>query len=270
MYLGERYQIDTTEHSILRIPEGQQPAKPLFPGAIGVGSTAVVYRGTDRQTGKAVAIKVLREEYATDERFIERFQREAKIAMEWKIANIVQVYDYGLVDGNYFMVMELFEGTDLRRYLRSRGVLDAERAVIIAHDLALGLGAAHRRGIVYGNLSTQNILIGRFGEIKLTSSYGVSLGHEGYYAPEQARGEIVSPPADVYALGIVMYEMLTGRTPFDGDTPVQHIHDQPVPPSRYNPNIPPALEKIIMRCLEKVPERRFRDGSQLARALESL
>jgi eukaryotic-like serine/threonine-protein kinase len=202
----------------------------------------------------------------------------------------VQVYDYGQTDGNYFIVMELIEGTDLRHYLRSRKVLDNERAIIIAHDVALGLGAAHRRGIVHRDVKPQNVLVGRDGSIKLTdfgiasvykdinaerlTTTGMTLGTVQYYAPEQAQGEIVSPAADVYALGIVMYEMLTGRTPFDGDTPVsvamQHIQDAPIPPSQYNPDIPPALEEIILRCLEKVPEMRFRDGSQLARALELL
>ncbi len=183
--------------------------------------------------------------------------------------------------------MELVEGTDLRRYLRGRGVLDVDRSVIIAHDVALGLGAAHRRGIVHRSVKPQNILIGRDGSIKLTdfgiafvvnaerlTDTGMTVGTVQYFPPEQAQGEIVSPAADVYSLGIVMYETLTGRTPFDGDNPVavamQHIQDPPTPPRQLNPTIPPALEEIILRCLEKVPEMRFRDGSQLARALETL
>jgi serine/threonine-protein kinase len=239
---------------------------------------------------RVVAIKVLREVYSTDPKFVTRFQREAKAASSLQHPNIVQVYDYGQSDGNYFIVMELIEGTDLRRYLRSRGVLAIDRAIIIAHDVALGLGAAHRRSIVHRDVKPQNVLVGRDGSIKLTdfgiasvykdinderlTTTGMTLGTVQYYAPEQAQGEIVSPAADVYALGIVMYEMLTGRTPFDGDTPVavamQHIQDIPIPPSQINPSIPPALEEIIMRCLEKVPEMRFRDGSTLARALELL
>jgi serine/threonine-protein kinase len=174
--------------------------------------------------------------------------------------------------------------------LRSRGQLAIDRAIIIAHDVALGLGAAHRRGIVHRDVKPQNVLVGKDGSIKLTdfgiasvykdinaerlTTTGMTLGTVQYYAPEQAQGEIVSPAADVYALGIVMYEMLTGHTPFDGDTPVavamQHIQDVPIPPSQLNPNIPLALEDIIMRCLEKVPEMRYRDGSTLARELEQL
>jgi Serine/threonine protein kinase len=267
--LGERYQL-------------QDP--------IGRGGMATIYRGRDMHMDRTVAIKVLREVYSTDPKFVTRFQREAKAASSLQHPNIVQVYDYGQSDGNYFIVMELVEGTDLRRYLRSRGVLAIDRAIIIAHDVALGLGAAHRRRIVHRDVKPQNILVGRDGSIKLTdfgiasvykdinderlTTTGMTLGTVQYYAPEQAQGEIVSPAADVYALGIVMYEMLTGRTPFDGDTPVavamQHIQDAPLPPSQLNPNIPPALEEIILRCLEKVPEMRYRDGSTLARALETL
>ncbi len=257
---------------------------------IGRGGMATIYRGQDLRMDRVVAIKVLREVYSTDPKFVTRFQREAKAASALQHPNIVQVYDYGQTDGNYFIVMELVEGTDLRRYLRSRGVLAVDRAIIIAHDVALGLGAAHRRGIVHRDVKPQNVLVGRDGSIKLTdfgiasvykdinaerlTTTGMTLGTVQYYAPEQAQGEIVSPAADVYALGIVMYEMLTGRTPFDGDTPVavamQHIQDLPTPPSHFNPNIPPALEEIILRCLEKAPEMRYSDGSALARALELL
>ncbi|MGH2480015.1 MAG: protein kinase domain-containing protein, partial [Ktedonobacteraceae bacterium] len=257
---------------------------------IGRGGMATIYRGRDTRMDRIVAIKVLREVYSTDPKFVTRFQREAKAASALQHPNIVQVYDYGQTEGNYFIVMELIEGTDLRRYLRSRGVLDIDRAIIIAHDVALGLGAAHRRSIVHRDVKPQNVLVGKSGAIKLTdfgiasvykdinaerlTTTGMTLGTVQYYAPEQAQGEIVSPAADVYALGIVMYEMLTGRTPFDGDTPVavamQHIQDVPVPPSELNPSIPQTLEDIIMRSLEKIPEMRFRDGSQMARALETL
>ncbi len=257
---------------------------------IGRGGMATIYRARDLRMDRAVAVKVLREVYSTDPKFVRRFQVEAKAASALQHPNIVQVFDYGQTDGNYFIVMELVEGTDLRRYLRSRGVLDVDRAIIIAHDVALGLGAAHRRSIVHRDVKPQNVLVGRGGSIKLTdfgiasvykdinaerlTTTGMTLGTVQYYAPEQAQGEIVSPAADVYALGIVMYEMVTGHPPFDGDSPVavamQHIQDAPTPPSQINPNLSPALEEIILRCLEKVPEMRFRDGSELARALESL
>jgi serine/threonine protein kinase len=269
MLLGDRYEL-------------QDP--------IGRGGMAAIYRARDIKLDRDVAIKVLHEVDSTGPKFVTRFQREAKAASLLQHPNIVQVYDYGLSDGNYFIVMELVEGTDLRRYLRSRGMLAVDRAITIAHDVALGLGAAHRRGIVHRDVTPQNVLVGRDGTIRLTdfgiasvykdinaerlTTTGMTLGTVQYYAPEQAQGEIVGPAADVYALGIVMYEMLTGRTPFDGDTPaavaMQHIQDAPIPPGQFNPNIPPSLEEIILRCLEKVPEMRYRDGSTLARALEML
>jgi len=250
---------------------------------------ATIYHGIDTHTDQGVAIKVLRETYSRDPKFGKRFQKETKVMSSLQHPNIVQVYDYGQMDGNYFIIVELIEGTDLRRYLRSRGILDAENAVKIAGNVALGLGAAHRRGIIHRNVKPTNILLGRDGSIKLTdfslanvkgmsreelSTTGTSLNIVPYYPPEQAMGEIVTPAADVYSLGMVMYEMLTGHPPFDGDSPVavamKHIHDTPKLPSQFNPNIPAALEEIIIRCLEKLPNMCFRDGSELARALEAL
>jgi serine/threonine-protein kinase len=252
---------------------------------------ATIYRGWDLKMERVVAIKVLRELYNTDAKFVARFQLEAKAASALQHPNIVQVYDYGQTDGKYYIVMELVEGINLRRYLRGRGgLLDIGRAIIIAHDVALGLGAAHRRAIVHRDVKPQNILVSRDGSVKLTdfgivsvytesnarrlTTTGMTLGTVQYYAPEQAQGQIVSPAADVYSLGIVIYEMLAGRTPFDGNSLVavamQHIQDLPIPPSRFNPTIPASLEAIILRCLEKAPEMRFRDGSQLARTLVTL
>ena len=254
--LGDRYQL-------------QEP--------IGRGNLATIYRGWDTHMERVVAVTVLREIYITDPKFVRRFQKEAEVMYSLQHPNIVQAYDYGQTNGNYYIVMELVDGINLHRYLRSRGILDADRAIMIARDVALGLGEAHRRDIVHRNVIPQNILLGRDGSIKLTDfSIGMTLtlGTVQYYAPEQAQGGIVSPSADVYSLGIVMYEMLTLHPPFDGDSPeavaMKHIQDVPTPPSQFNPTIPPALEEIILRCLEKEPSMRFRDGSQLARALEAL
>ena len=274
MFLGERYQV----------------GEP-----IGRGGMATIYRGYDLRMDRVVAIKVLREVYQNQPEFVTSFQREGQAMSTLQHPNIVQAYDYGQTDGNYYIVMELVKGTDLRRYLRSRGILAAERAIIIAHEVALALGVAHRHNIVLRTLKPADISVGRDGSIKLTD-FGSALVFTDstftvlapewrtandmlsssiqYYAPEQAQGEMVGPAADVYALGCMMYEMLTGRTPFDGDTPVavamQHIQDQPVPPGQLNPAIPPALEQIILRCLEKVPQMRFGDGSQLAYALRDV
>lgn len=256
---------------------------------IGRGGMATIFRATDLRMGRLVAVKVLREVYSSDPKFVTRFQREARAASALQHPNIVQVFDYGQSGESYYIVMEYVDGADLRRYLKRQGVLSNERAVEIAHDVALGLGAAHRRGIVHRDVKPQNILLNDEGLVKLTdfgiasmykdadderlTTTGMTLGTVQYYAPEQAQGEIVSPAADIYALGIVMYEMLAGKTPFDGDTPVavamRHIQDDPEPPSRMNPNIAPGLERIILRCLAKDPRERYRDGDALAYALEN-
>jgi eukaryotic-like serine/threonine-protein kinase len=261
---------------------------------IGRGSIATVYRGLDTHMDRSVAIKVLHGTSGTDEQstrnFMRRFLREAKALSELQHPNVIQVYDYGPIDSNYYIVMELVEGTDLRRYLRSRGILDIDRAITITHDVALGLGAAHQQGIVHCNIKPQNILMGRDGSIKLTD-FSIALLYRSvnaksvtdsdmtaetahYYSPEQALGEIVTPATDVYALGIVMYEMLTGRIPFDGANSIAvellHVHERLMPPGQRNPAIFPDLEKIVLRCLEKVPEMRYRDGAELVRALEAL
>jgi eukaryotic-like serine/threonine-protein kinase len=266
--LGERYEL-------------QEP--------IGRGGMATIYRATDLRMGRTVAVKILREVYSSDPKFVTRFQREARAASLLQHPNIVQVFDYGQSGESYYIVMEFVEGTDLRRYLKHHGKLSSERAAVIAHDVALGLGAAHKRGIVHRDVKPQNIMLNDDDLVKLTdfgiasvykdadaerlTTTGMTLGTVQYYAPEQAQGEVVSPSADIYALGIVMYEMLAGRTPFEGDTPVavamKHIQDIPERPSRFNPNIAPALENIIMRCLEKDPRDRYRDGDALAYALEN-
>jgi eukaryotic-like serine/threonine-protein kinase len=257
---------------------------------IGRGGMATIYRAVDLRMGRVVAAKILREVYSTDPKFVTRFQREARAASALAHPNIVQVYDYGQSGDNYYIVMEYVDGSDLRRYLKKNGILTNDRVIQIAHDVALGLGAAHKLGIVHRDVKPQNIMLNDHGLVKLTdfgiasmykdaeaerlTTTGMTLGTVQYYAPEQAQGEIVSPAADVYALGIVMYEMLTGRTPFDGDTPVtvamRHIQDIPEPPSVYNSRITPGLERIILRCLEKDPRDRYRDGNALAYALENL
>jgi len=256
---------------------------------IGRGGMATIFRAVDLRMGRIVAVKVLREVYSSDPKFVTRFQREARAASALQHPNIVQVFDYGQSEESYYIVMEFVDGTDLRRYLKRHGVLAVDRAVAIAHDVALGLGAAHRLGIVHRDVKPQNVMLNESGLVKLTdfgiasmykdveaerlTTTGMTLGTVQYYAPEQAQGEIVSPAADVYALGIVLYEMLTGRTPFDGDTPVaiamKHIQDEPEPPSVYNPRIPPGLERVIMRCLAKDPRDRFKDGDTLAYQLEN-
>ncbi len=256
---------------------------------IGRGGMATIFKAVDEQMmDRLVAVKVLREVYSNDPKFVTRFQREARAASALQHPNIVQVFDYGQSADSYYIVMEYIDGMDLRRYLKRRGgILPIERSVEIARAVAQGLGAAHRRGIVHRDVKPQNIMVNDDGLVKLTdfgiasmykdadaerlTTTGMTLGTVQYYAPEQAQGEMVRPAADVYALGIVIYEMTTGQTPFDGDTPVavamKHIQEEPEPPSAINPRIPPALERIILKCLSKDPAARFRDGDELAATL---
>lgn len=233
------------------------------------GGMTTIYWGVDTQMVKRVAIGLLDDHYKADPKFVMRFQREVKIKSSLQHTNIVQVYDYGQSDGNYFIVMEWVDGKDLRLYLHPRGVLEVEKAVLIASDVAVGLGYMHDRGIVHGYLTPNKVLIGRGGMVKLV---GFGIGWMQYHAPEQTQGDTQTPATDVYLLGNIMYEMLTGRAVFDGDSPVEvamkHIQDSPVPLSQFNPNIPPALEEIVMKCLEKLPEARYQNGNELARALE--
>ncbi|HEY4389043.1 MAG TPA: serine/threonine-protein kinase [Ktedonobacteraceae bacterium] len=269
MFLNERYQIQDI---------------------IGQGPIATVYRALDIRMKRNVALKVLHEVYNNDPDIIASFQYEARAAAAVRHPNIVEVYEHGLLNDHYLLSMELVEGSSLRKYQSSRGTLEAERTVIIAHDVALGLGAAHRRGIVHRNIKPQNILVGRDGSIRLTG-FGIGRPYQdhttephattdtmtasiSYAMPEFAQSEGALPATDVYALGMAMYEMLTGCTAFTGKTPEaiekQHLQNAPLPPSQLNSAIPPAMEEIILRCLEKAPEKRFSNGSQLARALEGL
>lgn len=247
--LGERYEVGE--------PLGREPL-------------STVYRGRDMHMSRDVAIKVLREVSSTDPKFVTCFGREAKAAATLQHRSIVHVYDYSHEAGNYYMVMEFILGTDLRRYLRAHGTLAVEEACPIATACALGLGEAHRHGIVHRSVSLQHVMIGGDGEVKITP-LGMTLHVLGYSSPEQFVEEVVSPATDVYAFGMVLYEMLTGQPIFDDDSPVavamQHLHDKPLSPRQLNPNIPPSLEEIILRCLEKEPEKRYQDGNALASAL---
>ena len=262
-----------------------------FPVSAGQGGIVMFSVGWDTHLNRTVIIQVVLQDVdRADPRLVTRLQQKVKAASSLQHPNIVQVYDSIQSNGNYYIVREPFGGTDLRRYLRSRGTLAVDQAISIAHDVARGLGAAHDRGMVHGNVNPQHILVGRDISIKLNG-----LGYAGIYkeinaqrqkttgmmpeigvydAPELARGEMLTPTSDVYALGMVLYQMLTGRTPFDRYSPLevamQETQDPLASPRLYDPNIPPDLEAVIMRCLEKVPENRFRDGHELADALERL
>lgn len=254
MLLGERYQ---TQDPIVRSHNG----------------TSIVYRGRDTHMERDAAIKVLRDIYRDNQQIVIRFKREAKAAIALHSANVIQVYDYGQADDTPYLIMELVEGTDLRRSLLTNRV-SVEQAVNIARHVALGLYALHKQGIVHKGVNPEHVLLGNNGVVKITALSMTWGPPAHYYAPEQLRDETVTPATDIYALGMVMYKMLTEHTPFEGDTPIavanHHFYDTPASPSQFNPRITPSLEKIVLHCLEKAPERRYQDGMQLAHALDEL
>ena len=249
---------------------------------ISQGGMAVVYRARRSSDGQTVALKVLREQYAADAEFVERFQREARAVASLTHPNMVQVYESGEAQGVHFIAMEFVEGQDLKRYLRGHGgPLRAAEAVRIAVAVCEVLDYAHRRGIIHRDIKPQNILLAKDGTVKVTdfgiaralssvtiTQTGTVLGSVQYLSPEQARGQTVGRAADIYSLAVVLFEMVTGRLPFDGDSAIaialRHIHD--VPPSliQLNPEVPPALEAVILRAMAKQPEHRYPSAADFA------
>jgi len=231
------------------------------------------YRGRDQHLDRPVVIKQL---LYDDPEYAARFLSDAQAASTLRNPQLVQVYDFGRSESGPFVVMELVEGSNLQRLLRQKGQLAHRRAALIAFAVALGLGAAHKQGIVHRSVMPRNILLGLSSNksIKLTDFGSTSLSNNVHrFSPEQAEGKLPTAASDIYTLGIVMYEMVTGRLPFEGDNPVeiaiQHIENPPPRPTLHNLTIPEPLEAIILRCLEKAPEKRYHDGSSLAHALKS-
>ena len=251
---------------------------------LGEGGMATIWRALDEQLDREVAVKLLREQYGSDPGFANRFRHEARAAGSLSHPNIVPVYDYGTdTDGAQFIVMQLVEGDDLSTILRERGNLDTDEAVRIALGVAAALEAAHRRGLVHRDVKPGNILLTDDGDVKVTdfgiaravaetsmTVTGTTLGSVHYFSPEQARGDEVTGASDVYALGIVLYEMLTGRRPFEGDSAagvaLKRLSEDPPPPSTYRP-VPSGLSAIVMRALQREPRDRFPDAGSFAEAL---
>jgi len=251
---------------------------------IGEGGMARVYRGRDMRLNRQVAVKVLHSHYAADTGFLQRFHHEAQAAANLRHPNIVDVYDVGQDGDVHYIVMEYVPGSDLKALLMRNGPLPIEQAVSIAEAVASGLEAAHRVGMIHRDVKPQNIIVGDGGQVKITdfgiaksklstatTETGVTFGTADYISPEQARGQAASPQSDIYSLGITLYEMLTGRLPFTGDSSIavamQHVSAEPPPPRMYNPRIPVQLEALVLRALSKDPADRPASAREFARLL---
>ncbi len=241
-------------------------------GQVGTGGMSDVYKAKDHTLGRYVAIKVLKSEFSEDTNFVSKFRTEAQSAAVLEHPNIVNIYDVGSENGIHYIVMEYVEGITLKTYIGKKGQLTYKEALSIAIQVGRGIQAAHAKNIVHRDIKPQNIIISTDGKVKVTD-FGIAravsentihsdvMGSVHYASPEQARNGYVSSRSDIYSLGIVMYEMVTGRVPFDGDSTVavaiQHLQDEMDPPSKYAPNLPVSLEKIIQKCTQKSPDRRY-------------
>ncbi len=252
---------------------------------IGSGGMAHVYRAMDLMLQRNVAVKVLKEDYSADLAFRERFRQEARSAANLSHPNIVTVHDFGLDQGHLFIVMEYIPGTDLKSLIKERGRLSVVESLELMIQACQGVGYAHRAGLVHCDIKPHNFLVTPDMLVKVTD-FGIARalstiskdekndvvwGSPHYFAPEQASGLPPSPASDVYSLGVIFYELLTGQLPFDGKDSAElsrrHRLEEPAPPTFYNPEIPEQLEKIILKVLSKEPTARYRTADQLGRLL---
>ena len=253
---------------------------------IGMGGMAIVYKAEDLRTGHNVAVKVLRPEFNEDAEFVSRFQREAEAASKMTHHNIVNLLDVGMDGDSRYLVMEYVQGKTLKEVIQERGRLSAPLACQIAIRILSALEHAHRNGIVHRDIKPQNILVHADGHIKV-ADFGIAriadsatltrgdmvMGSVHYFSPEQARGESASAVSDLYSTGVVLYEMLTGRPPFDGENPVavamQHLHAQPPAIQSLAPEVPPAVVRVCMRAMEKNPALRYQSAREMASDLRA-
>lgn len=241
---------------------------------IGAGGMSDVYKAKDHILGRYVAVKVLKAEFSEDRSFVSKFRTEAQSAAGLEHPNIVNIYDVGSEDGRHYIVMEHVEGITLKTYIEKKGQLTFKESVSIAIQVARGIEAAHNKQIIHRDIKPQNIMISTEGKVKVmdfgiakaASSNTISsdvMGSVHYSSPEQARNGFVDARSDIYSLGIVMYEMVTGRVPFDGDTTVsvaiQHLQEEIPNPANYTPDLPVSMEKIILKCTQKNPDRRYQN-----------
>ena len=251
---------------------------------IGNGGMATVYKAKCHVLNRYVAVKVLKDEYTTDAEFIRRFNAEAQSAAGLTHANIVSVYDVGHEDNIYYIVMELIQGKTLKQIINQDGSLPWKWSVNIAIQIASALEAAHRNNIVHRDIKPHNIIITEDGIAKVTdfgiakavsnstiTAFGTTIGSVHYFSPEHAKGGFTDAKSDLYSLGVVMYEMLTGRVPFDADTPVsvalKHMQEKPVEPIKLNPSIPFAVNQIIIKAMEKEPSLRYQNATEMIKDL---
>ena len=251
---------------------------------IGKGGMATVYKAQDKILKRYVAVKVLREEFTTDEEFIRRFNTEAQSAASLAHQNIVSIYDVGSEDGIYYIVMELIQGKTLKQIIDEDGVLPWKWSLDIAIQIASALEVAHKNNIVHRDIKPHNIIITEDGIAKVTdfgiakavsnstiTAFGTTIGSVHYFSPEHARGGYTDAKSDLYSLGVVMYEMLTGRVPFDADTPVsialKHMQEKPIEPIKLNPSIPYSVNKIIMKAMEKDLNLRYQSATEMLKDL---
>ena len=245
---------------------------------IGTGGMANVYKAKDHKLNRFVAMKVLKQEFREDTTFIKKFKTEAQSAAGLTHPNIVNVFDVGEDDGIHYIVMELVEGITLKDYISKKGKLSVKEATSIAIQVSMGLEAAHSHGIIHRDVKPQNIIISTDGKVKVTdfgiaraaSSNTISsnvMGSVHYSSPEQVRGGYSDEKSDIYSLGITMYEMITGKVPFEGETTVaiaiKHLQDEMVPPREYTPDIPYSLEQIILKCTQKSVDKRYASMSEV-------
>ena len=245
---------------------------------VGTGGMSTVYRAKDERLRRFVAIKVLKSDYSSDQNFVSKFRAEAQSSAGLTHPNIVSVYDVCEDDGRYFIVMELVEGITLKEYINLNGRLSMAQAIDFSIQIASGLEAAHEHHVIHRDIKPQNIIVSKSGNIKVTD-FGIAkaatsttmsttgIGSVHYISPEQARGGYSDERSDIYSLGITMYEMVTGRVPFEGDTNVaialMHIQNDMIPPRQLYPDIYPSFEKIIMKASQKKPERRYLTAAAL-------
>ena len=252
---------------------------------LGRGGMAKVYRGEDTVLGRTVAIKILAPQYADDPNFVTRFRREAQAAARLSNQNLVSVFDTGSDDGVHYIVMEFVEGKTLADYLSGGGRIMPERAIDIATDVCRALEAAHAQGVIHRDIKPGNIMLDQRGDVKVTD-FGIArvttnetvaqtaavLGTASYLSPEQAQGQPVDARSDLYSLGCVLFEMVTGRPPFQGDSPVavasKQVLEQPPSPSKLNPDVSPDLDAVILRAMAKNPANRYQSAEEMRADLD--